>query len=282
MLLVNVYQGVRYNFNGIFSNWGIFDGAHINLGDVDLGNYKRINTSKTLDAYGTRLYLDIDNASINVKKSSDGNIKIDAVVYVDQNSWNSKYDIVEKKETDGYSVSIKENYVKKVSMDVYIPEGYDVKLNSDNLDIKSNDDMLKTSLNIEADNINMNFNGLESLAADFDNGNLNIGDTKDVKLQGNNVNINVRGNSENIDIKSDHGKIDVSNEKCGLVNIDLKQGVASVRTEDGNVSVNIELQQGVSGINNEKSVNGGMNRTFGQGQGKVEMKVQQGTANFRN
>ena len=66
------------------------------------------------------------------------------------------------------------------------------------------------------------------------------------------------------------------------MNLDLNQGIASVRTDDDNVDVKIELQQGVSGINNDKNINSGISKTFGQGAGKVQIKVHQGTANFRN
>lgn len=282
MLIANIFNGVKTGFGGWFENWHITDIPRINIGGINFNDYKAINTSKTLSLHGNVLYIHTNNASVDVKESNSGDIRVEGKVYVDEDSFVSTYDIAEKKEANGYTIEIMDNFIHGVKLDVYVPNGYNVKLLVDNLDLNSSDEFDKSNFNIEADNVNVKISEAQNIVMNYKNGNINLDDTKDINLKGNNGNINIRGESEIINIEADNGKIDVNNEICKSVNIDLNQGVASVRTEDDNVDVNIELQQGLSGINNDKGVNKGMRKTFGLGTGKVQIKVHQGTANFRN
>lgn len=282
MLIANVFSGIKIGFGNWFDDWNISGVPNISIGGLNFNDNKSINTSKTLPAYGKVLYIHTNNASIDVNKSNSGDIRLEGKIYIDNNSFVSKYDIVEKKDENGYTIDIMDNFIEGVKLDVYIPEGYDVKLLVDNLDLNSNEQLGKSNFNIDADNVNVKLNGAQSLLMDFGNGNINIDDINDINIKGNNGNINVRGKSENINIGSDNGKIDINNEICKIVNIDLNHGIASVRTNDDNVDVKIELQQGISGINNDKNTNSGISKIFGQGAGKVQIKVHQGTANFRN
>lgn len=282
MLIANIFNGVKTGFGGWFENWHITDIPRINIGGINFNDYKAINTSKTLSLHGNVLYIHTNNASVDVKESNSGDIRVEGKVYVDEDSFASTYDIAEKKEANGYTIEIMDNFIHGVKLDVYVPNGYNVKLLVDNLDLNSSDEFDKSNFNIEADNVNVKISEAQNIVMNYKNGNINLDDTKDINLKGNNGNINIRGESEIINIEADNGKIDVNNEICKSVNIDLNQGVASVRTEDDNIDVNIELQQGLSGINNDKGVNKGMRKTFGLGTGKVQIKVHQGTANFRN
>lgn len=282
MLLANLFNGIKTGFGDWFDDWHISGGPHISVGGMNFSDSRAISTSKSLSIHGNVIYIHTNNASIDVKKSNTGDIKIEGKVYVDEDSFVNKYDIAEKKDDNGYTIEMLDNFIKGVKLDVYIPDGYNVKLLVDNLDLNSNNEFDKSNFNIDADNANVKVNNAQSITMNYQNGNINIDDVRDINLKGDNGNINIRGKSENIYIKGDNGKIDVNNELCKAVSIDLDQGIASVRTEDENVSVNIELQQGVSGINSEKSVNKGMSKTFGLGSGKVQINVQQGTANFRN
>jgi hypothetical protein len=282
MLIANVFNGVKLGFGNWFDNWHVSGGPNISIGGLGFNNYKSINTSKILPGYGKVLYIHTNNASIDVNKSNSGDIRLEGKVYVDKNSFINKYDIVEKKDENGYTIDIMDNFINGAELDIYIPEGYDIKFLVDNLDLNSNEGTNKSNFILDADNVNVKLNGAQSILMNFGNGNINIDDVKDINLKGNNGNINVRGESENIDIKSDNGKIDINNKVCKIVNLDLNQGIASVRTDDDNVDVKIELRQGISGINNDKNINSGISKTFGQGAGKVQIKVNQGTANFRN
>lgn len=282
MLFANVFNGIRTGFGNWFDNWNISGVPRISIGGIDFNDSKPINTSKSLAVHGNMLYFHTNNASIDLIKTSGDSIRIEGKVYVDDDSFVNKYDIVEKKDENGYTIEIMDNFIKGVKLDIYVPDGYSVKFGVDNLDLNSNEDFEKSNFNIEADNINVRLNGAQGAVMNYGNGNINLEDVMNVELKGNNGNINVRGESENISIEADNGKIDVNNQVCKNVNIDLNQGIASVRTDDENVDVKIELEQGVSGINNDKSVNSGISRTFGAGAGKVQIKVHQGTANFRN
>lgn len=282
MLIANVFNGVKTGFGGWFDNWHVTGVPRINIGGIDFNDSKPINISKSLPVQGNVMYIHTNNASIDVKASNGGDIRIEGKVYVDEDSFVSKYDIVEKKDGNGYTIDIMDNFIQGVDLDVYIPDGYNVKFAADNLDLNGNDEFDKSNFNIEADNINVKLNGAQSLVMDYGNGNINIEDVMDVNIKGDNGNINVRGESENINVLADNGKVDINNEVCKNVNIELDQGIASIRTEDENVDVKILLEQGISGINNDKSVNSGISKTFGQGSGKVQIKVHQGTANFRN
>ena len=282
MLIVNVFNGIKTGFGNWFGNWNAAGAPRINISGFNFNDSRGINTSKSLTVYGNVLNFRANNASIEFRKSNGENIRIEGKIYVDEDSFVNKYDITEKKDDSGYTVEILDNFVKGVKLDIYVPDGYNVKLGVDNLDLRSNEDFNKSNFNIDADNINVNLKGAQGTIMNYRNGNINLDDIMNIELKGNNSNINVRGESENISIDADNGKVDVNNEICKNVNIDLNQGIASVRTDDKDVDVNIELNQGISGINNDKGVNKGISRTFGQGMGKVKMKVHQGTANFRN
>lgn len=282
MLIVNVFHGIRTGFGNWFDNINISGVPRISIGGIDFNDSRPINTSKSLTIHGNVLNFRTNNASIELKKSNGEDIRIEGKVYVDEDSFVNKYDIVEKKDESGYTIEIRDNFIKGVKLDIYVPDGYNVKLGVDNLDLRSNEDFDKSNFNIDADNINVKLNGAQSAIMNYRNGNINLEDIMNIELKGNNGNINLKGDSENVSIEADNGKIDVSNDICKNVNIDMNQGIASVRTNDKDVDVNIELNQGISGINNDKSVNRGISRTFGQGTGKVKIKVHQGTANFRN
>lgn len=282
MLIANLFNGIRGGFGGWFDNWNIKGVPNISIGGIDFNDYKSISTGKTLSLHGNTLYIHTNNASIDVKKSNAGDIRVEGKVYVDEDSFVNKYDIAEKKDNNGYTIEIMDSFVKGIKFNVYIPDGYSVKLLVDNLNLNSSGEFEKSNFNIEADNANVKVSNAQDLIMNYKNGNINIDNIRDINLKGNNGNINVRGKSENIYIEADNGKVYVNNEICKVVKIDLNQGVASVRTKDRNVSVNIDLQQGISGINSDKGVNKGMSKTFGPGSGKVYINVHQGTANFRN
>lgn len=282
LLIANIFNGVKTNFFKWIDDWNIISENSIRIGDIEFNDSKPVNTSKTIPVHGNVIYIHTNNASLDVKKSEGGDIRIEGKVYVDDDSFVNKYDIAEKKEDSGYSIEIMDSFINGIKFDVYIPDGYNIKILTDNLDIRSNDGLEKSSFNIEADNANVKISEAKSIVINYRNANINIDDIENVDIKGDNGNINVRGESENIKIEADKGKIYVNNEVCRDVTVDLNQGVASVRTDDDDVDVNVEISQGVSGINNDKGVNKGMKKTFGSGSGKVQIRVQQGTASFRN
>lgn len=282
LLCVNIYHGVRSGIGDLVKNINIGNIPDINISGLDINNYKIVKTSKTLQAVGKKLYFSADNAKLNIKKSTDGNIRIDGSVYVDDDSSMDNYEIKEKSEVDGYTIQITEGFVRKVELDIYIPDGYGLKVDSDNLDIKSDEKFAQSSIDIDSGNGNIKLEGAASSQIKFDNGNANLKDIKDIIITGDNSNININGEAENINIKSDLGRVDVDNKICGNVNIEMDQGVVNLNTDDQNVQINIDLDQGVAEVNGSKFVNAGTMRTFGAGEGKVRIIMDQGAVKFSN
>lgn len=282
LLSVNIYNGVKIGIGDLLKNINLGNIPDISIGGLDINNYKIVKTSKTLQASGNLIYFSADNAKLNIKKSTDGNIKIDGDVYVDENSSISSYDIAEKKVGDGYTVQINDGFVKKVELDIYIPDGYGLKIEADNLDIKSDDKFVQSAINIKGGNCNIKLEGARSTQIDFDNGNINLVDINDIRITGDNSNINIDGEAENINIKSELGRVDVNNIICKNVDVEMNQGVVTFKTQDKNIGVNVELDQGVAEINDSKFVNAGSMGTFGTGAGKVKIVMDQGAVKFNN
>jgi hypothetical protein len=282
LLSVNIYNGVKSGIGDLVKNIDLGNIPNINISGLDINNYKIVKTTKTLQVSGSRLYFSADNAKLNIKKSTDGNIRIDGDIYVNENSSINSYDIMEKKAGDGYTVQIKDSFVKKVELDIYIPDGYGLKIEADNLDIIGDDKFVQSVIDLDSGNCNVKLEGAAASQIKFDNGNVNLKDIKDIRIIGNNSNINIDGEVENINIKSDLGRIDVDNTMSKDVNIEMDQGMVTFRTQDNNVGVNIELDQGVAEINDSKYVNAGSTRTFGTGAGKVKIIMNQGAVKFSN
>lgn len=282
LLSVNIYNGVKIGIGDLVKNIDLGNIPDINISGLDISNYKTVKTNKTLQPIGNKLYFSSDNAKLNIKKSTDGNIRIDGSVYVNDNKSMDSYDINEKSQGDGYSIQINESFVKKVELDIYIPDGYGLSIKADIIDIRSDDKFVKSAIDIEGGNGNIKLNGAASIQIKVDNGNVNLVDIKDIRITGDNSNINIDGEAENINIKSDLGRIDVDNMICRNVDIEMDQGVVNLNTHDKNVEVGIELDQGVAQINDSKLVNAGGSRTFGTGTGKVKIKMDQGAVKFSN
>lgn len=282
LLSVNIYHGVKSGIGNFVKNIDLGNIPNINIGGVDINNSRAVKTSKTLQAAENRLYFSSENAKLNIKKSTDGNIRIDGTVYIDDDMSMDNYEIKEKSTGDGYNIQINEGFVKKVELDIYIPDGYGLKVKSDNLDIKSADKFDKSAIDIESGNGNVKLEGAASIQIKLDNGNVNLKDIRDIRITGDNSNVNIDGEAENIDVKSDIGRVNVNNIMCRDVNIEVDQGVVNLNTHDKNVEVNVALDQGVTEVNGSKFINAGSMRTFGTGAGKVKITMNQGAVKFNN
>jgi hypothetical protein len=282
LLSVNIYQGLRTGIGNILRNVDIGNVPEIRIGGLDIENSKKLEVDKTIPLSGTRLYFSTDNAKINIKKSTDGNIRISGDVFVDNDGSIEKYDIAEKKDAEGYTIDINESFIRKAELDIYIPEGYNAEINVDNLDIRSDDKFVKSSFDIDSKNCNLRLEGAAAAVMNFDNANVNIEDIRDLKIKGSNVNVNGDGEIENINIESQLGRVAIDNELCKNVSIDMNQGVVTFTTDDRNLKLNIDIDQGVVEENSSKLVNAGTTRTFGTGLGNVKIKINQGAVKFSN
>jgi hypothetical protein len=303
LLFINIFQGI---YNGVRKNINLDLGNGMSINKmidefkgVDLDRYRKIETSKTITPAGKAFTFSADNADLSFKKSPDGNIRIDAQVYVDRLSSAQKYEILEQKSSDGIVVNIKNPDIKRVTADIYVPDGLDIRIDTDNLRVKNQDGIPETSFDVKADNGSATFNGIKSVSAQCDNTSVEIKDVQTVKISGDSGVARLNGKVENIDIKLDNGTVDADNElsdnvnininngkvtlknKTGKnVNIKLNDGMATYKTEDKNVNVAMELNSGVCNLNGERRVNTGITRIFGTGEGKVKIDVDNGSASF--
>lgn len=217
-----------------------FNGSGFQIGS--LKDTKKISVSKTLLISGNRLVLGASNADIKICRSKDNNIKIEAEVYVKENSGINDYKISEEKTTNGYDVNFKESYVKEVKAYIYIPDGYDLKIDVSNCNVKTIDANIKCNIDIDASNANI------SLEGDIEKSNINVS----------NANIYFR------------------NKLCKDINMDASNGKITVYTEDKNINVQADINSGVCTVNGDKKINGGISKTIGNGDGVVKVNINNG------
>ena len=276
-LFINLFQGLGteiskgFHFNNRFNLSGIFDDAR----------YKLTSSTKVLDSYGSDFTFEANNEDIAVKKSSDKNITIQADVYTDRSNLGS-YNINEDKEELGYNVKINEDYVKKVKVTLTIPDGLNLNIKGDNVNINSSDDMVETKVTLTGDNGNVNLSKMSSIKADFDNGSFNLKDITSIDLKSNNGKADVKGNAETVNLAFDNGKLNVNNNICKNVNIKCGNGVIDLTTEDKNINVDAQLGTGTCSVNNIKNINKGISTSYGNGQDNVRIKLDSGVVNVKS
>jgi hypothetical protein len=279
-LSVNVVQGVTGRFNKFAENNGFSMESIIEMAenmDFDIKNSRIIESTATMPIHGERLNLSVDNGKINIIKSDDNNIRINARVFVRNTSSINKYEITADKNSDGYKINFDNDDIRKVEADIYIPDKYNIKLDCDNLSLKGGDNLNNSGFEINGDNVNVNLSSINNLKLDFDNGNVKLLDVDSVNMTGDNANADIKGKAENINLSFSNGKVDVQNDLCKNVNIELDRGAVDLNTQDKNLDVRIELDQGVARINELKQTNSIMEKTFGSGEGKVKIRLDQGS-----
>lgn len=249
ILIIFMYIGINIfvNLSGKFGNIidGIGSGIEFNDGNFQIGSLndsKKIGVSKTLSVNGNRLVFKVANADIKICKSEDKNIKIEADVYVKESSLVNDYKITEEKTMEGYEVNIKESYVKQVKAYIYIPDGYDLKIDSANCQVKTIDSNIKSNIDIDASNANI------SLEGDIEKSNINVS----------NANIYFR------------------NKLCRDINMDASNGKITIYTEDKNLNVEADINSGVCTVNGDKRINGGISTKIGSGEGKIKVDINNG------
>jgi hypothetical protein len=279
-LSVNAFQGISYYFSGVNGSGFSIDKI-IRWGEnFDLKNYKEIDTTKTFSAYGKSFQFEADSALITFIKATDNKIKVAAKIYVNRGEDRNSYNINASEGVDGYTISMKETYIKRVIVDIYIPDGYALGVTTDSASIKTKDSFSKASYNIKTDSGNLELMGGASLALDIDSGTIKLVDIKDIKIKGDSGTINVSGNTENLDAKFDSGTFNLNNILCKNINVELNSGIIGIKTKDKNVEVNTELDSGMCTVAGERRINSGINKTLGTGEDKVRVKLDSGTIKF--
>ena len=273
-LYVNILKPIGKDFNIIEKGFDISENI------FDLGDGKKIKVDKTLDKLGNKIEFVTDNSSLKIKKSTDDKIKLDIYVHVKNGSNINNYAIKEQKVSDGYKINIDESYVKGISGIIYIPDGYNIKFENDNMKLNTEDELLNSEVYISGDNGTFNFKGLKLLKMDMDNFNVNGNDIKSSIINGDNGNVSIKGDKvEQSIIKMDNGKVDIENKLCKNINVLLKRGTVNLKTIDHNIEANLNLNKGKVNLNGGGRVNSSIITTLGNGTGKVDIKVDTGTIN---
>ena len=214
------------NFNISFNNW----------------NWKPINSLKTLEVSGTSLDLKCINGDIKLEKSKDKSIYIETTIYVNKSNKLEKYDIPFVRTESGYSVIIDDNFIKSINATIFLPEGYNINITGDNLQIKSTDTIVKSRVDINMDN----------------------------------GNVDLRGDIEKSNIKLSNGKVYLKNKTCTSISITLDNGSIYLDTEDQNFSLDSDLDLGSCEFNDERKINSGIKGSIGNGTGSVIARLDNG------
>lgn len=240
-LIINTSSGFNIYSNDININIkNLFSKENFNISFN--GNWKPINSLKTLEASGTSLDLKCINGDIKLEKSRDKNIYIESTIYVNKSNRLEKYDIPFARTDNGYSVIIDDNFIKSINVTIFLPEGYNINITGDNLQIKSTDSIVKSRVDI-----------------DMDNGNVDL-----------------RGDIENSNIKLSNGKVYLKNKTCTAISISLDNGSIYLDTEDQNISLDADLDLGSCEFNGERKINSGIKGSIGNGTGSVITRLDNG------
>ena len=208
--------------------------------------YEKISINKTIVFNGDKLNFALNSGSVEIKKSMDNNIKIEGNVSVDRGAL--KYDIKEEVDGNQCIINMKNDNIKLADLVIYVPNKYQIKVDGNNLKFDCN---------------------YEDFKADYI---LNI----------NNGSININGDAENVDIKMNNGLVNVNNKLSKGMNINMNNGKINVTTKDKNVEIKTEIDAGISSVNGSNTINAGIKKTYGSGEDKVSVKVNNGTVSIKS
>ena len=279
-IIVNVSQGIENKLNINFGR-GLSINKMVDIfKDSDLKRYKMIDSSKTFDEKVNMIVFNTPNADINIKKSDSGKTEMKLKVYVLKDNNINSYDIKDKADGDKLNINITEDYVKRVSGDIYIPDGCSVSIAADNIRLNSDEEISKSSIKVESDNSAVTVNKINELSIDSDNISLEVKNASMLSATGDSGLVKVDGSVEKIKLVLDSGKVDVKNESGKDVDIKVNDGIANYKTRINDADVSLKLDNGVCSLNGEKRVNAGLSQKLGNGQNRVSISVDDGTLSF--
>lgn len=248
-LFINVFQGFWVNLDKGFG-WLSKD-LKLNKSGFSLifrDDWRVLEATKLFEDAGSQLEFTVSNADIRLVKSNDKSFRLETKVHVDRDSSINKYEIQSSKTENGYRITMKENYIRGIEAVLYVPQDYSVKIDGDNVQIKSSDNSLKTAFD-----------------ADISNGN-----------------IDVTGDIERSTINLTNGRVNISNTLSKDINIDVKNGLVVLSTEDPNLQAKLEVNLGPCQYNDDKSINSGLQKSIGTGTDNLYIKVGNGSIRVQN
>lgn len=275
-LIINVAQTVYLPFN--LFHQSIPGDCFDYLND----RYKTIQTTKIISISQKKVMFLTTDAKINVKKSPDSNIRIEAEVYVDKSSNLSEWTINESSNTDGVTIDLRDIMIKGIVGDVYIPENCSVQFVANDINIMSTDANID-NFSVDSKNGKFDLANIKNIQVKVYNGKANIaGDSENVNVNMKNGKIDIDGNISSLNIVMLDGKADIKNKSEKYANIEINNGVVSYETLNREASVNLKVTNGVGFINGRKFKAGENSNVFGSGSSKINMKVGNGKISFSN
>jgi DUF4097 and DUF4098 domain-containing protein YvlB len=248
-IIINAYTFTKNKVTNIIKDTNIqemMENGDISFNEsFDSTKYNIVDSTKVLEQHGDKLKIEVTNGDIHFKESEDGNIKIEAQVYVKKNENIDSYDIKEIKENDGYKIPFKERYIKKVKTDIYLPKGYNITIDATNINVQSKDENLKANYFID----------------------------------GTNGNVELFGDIEEVEVDVINGNVDIKNKKCKNIDIDVTNGKVDIDTEDNNIDIDVDTSIGaLCSFNGDKFKK--LDKKIGNGEGKINVNVTNGLVNI--
>lgn len=245
--------------------------------DIKYKNYILKHLDKNFSIEGNNFEFYADNADITIKKSKGSNLSIEGDEYFDKEYKQDDYIYEGQKLQDGYKVQIKGNEIKELDIKIYIPDGCNIKIEGDNLKVQNEDALPLSQFNIKGNRGSVKLNSAYKLISEYDKGTFNLKDIGSIDIKNDNGKIIIRGNSDNININNKNSDIEIQNELCKNVNINSIAGIIRLNTLNRDLVVNLNVDSGVAYLDNLNRINGGISKTIGEGNGKVNVKLNNGT-----
>ncbi len=244
----------------------------------DLGNAadkKPLNIDFSTKMNGNNITFKANNGNIHIKKSEDNNVKFAGKVYVNRGI--DIYEITREESKDGIKILADDDIVKKVEGTLYVPDGVNIYVDSNNLNLTSEDDLKKSNIKVDSNNGNFKLSNFKSLSLDSNNGNVNIKDIKDIKVDSNNAKVSIDGDTDNVDVNTNISSIDISSNKCKNIKIVSDSGKVNIKTAQSNLDIDAATDAGVIYLNDKKINNRSIKNAKENAEGKIYVRTDMGT-----
>ncbi|WP_032120596.1 LiaI-LiaF-like domain-containing protein [Clostridium amazonitimonense] len=270
-LVIEGIYGLKINMLDRFRH---VDKGYVNEFNIDkFISGRKINISKEETLSNNNIEVYGRNANITLEKAKEGVINLQGDVYLKEDYKGDNYDVKVERKGDTILIKLDDDYIKSVDLVIQIPNGATISFDINNLQIKSEDDMRDTDIEIKGNNGNFNLDNFKSIYLKNNNCNVNVRNTKIIDIYSNNSKISVENDVEKLNIKSNISSIDIDGDILEEGKIDVDSGKISMNSSKKN-KLDIELSKGaVLSIDNEKITGSTFKRDEGEGSLKVRTKV---------
>lgn len=271
-LCTNVYYGTHEFIEDGISN--------LNNGRLQInydGNTRSIDSEKIISGNNKKFKFTTNNGVLNIKKSTDNNIRLQLEVKVSDDYKDNKYVIHDENEEGTDSVNIDDNYVKDVHGTIYVPDGIYTNLVVNNCDITTDDNLSNNTLDINSKNSKFNIQNLAAVNIETDNSDVDIKDVNSVKIEGKNIKNDLSGNIENVDIDMNNGSTDINNNNFNSIKIKADNSLVKIDTNETNIGASLTCSLGNIKFNDEKINNGTLTKSIGTGKNNMDVDIKLGS-----